>query len=207
VNAIYKPSFDEHAEPAPAQPKLLAAAMFRAFSQIEGAVKGSTNPHFKNRYADLSAVIDAIKPALVANELWFAQKTHDHDRGILIETVLYHSSGESLSMGRLFVPATKGDPQGYGSALSYARRYSLATAFGLRTFDDDAEAARTAQERKQPDLAVVDSGLLTKLREAATNGMDSLTKAHGELSKLAGFKDVWKQHGEALKAVAAQVPA
>ena len=132
----------------------LPAAMAKAFAQIDGVVKGATNPHFKNRYADLSSVIEAIKPALVDHGLWFTQVTHEHERGIIVETVLWHQSGDHLSLGKLFVPATKADAQGFGSALTYSRRFALATAFGLRTFDDDAELARVAQERKPAPPAI-----------------------------------------------------
>ena len=181
----------------------LPSAMAKAFAMIDGAVKDSTNPHFKNRYADLSAVIDAIKPALVANGLWYTHLMHESDHGVTVETVVYHVSGESMSFGKLFMPATKTDAQGYGSALTYARRYSLATAFGLRTFDDDAEAARAAQERKPP--SVDSSQVLAKLRTASLDGIKSLQEAHGKLKGLPGFNEVWKEHAESLKAAAAQV--
>ena len=119
----------------------LYPAMAKAFAAIEGAKKDSSNPHFKSKYADLESVADAIKPALVANELFFAQVTHEQQGGVCVETVVHHSSGESMSFGKLFVPAGKQDAQGYGSALTYARRYGLMTAFGVCPEDDDGNAA------------------------------------------------------------------
>lgn len=121
--------------------KELSASMAKAFACIEGAIKGKANPAFRSKYADLSSVIDAIKPALADNGLWFRQVTHNVDGGVCVETVIHHASGESLSCGQLFVPATKQDAQGFGSALTYARRYSLMAAFGVPAEDDDGNAA------------------------------------------------------------------
>lgn len=119
----------------------LASALASAFAEIEGATKDKANPAFKSKYADLSAVIDAIKPALVAHRLFFTQMTHEAEGGVCIETQVRHESGESLSFGKLFVPASKRDAHGFGSALTYARRYSLMTAFGVPAEDDDGNAA------------------------------------------------------------------
>ena len=121
--------------------KTLYAAMARAFPEIEGASKDKTNPAFKSKYADLGSVMEAIKPALVKQGLFFSQTTHEQPGGVCIETVLHHESGEQMSFGKLFVPASKQDAQGYGSALTYARRYSLMTAFGVAPEDDDGNAA------------------------------------------------------------------
>lgn len=123
----------------------LAAAYAAAFGEIEAATKSANNPHFKSKYADLGAVIDAIKPALIKHGLFYTQRPMPCEDGVSIETVLHHSSGEEISLGTLFVPANKKDAQGFGSALTYARRYGLVTAFGVPTEDDDGNAAaRTA---------------------------------------------------------------
>lgn len=119
----------------------LCAAMAEAFNEIEAATKSATNPHFKSKYADLAAVIDAVKPALIKNKLFFTQHPAPAQGGVSVETVLHHASGESLSLGTLFVPANKQDAQGFGSALTYCRRYGLMTAFGVPAEDDDGNAA------------------------------------------------------------------
>jgi hypothetical protein len=124
-----------------AKPDTLAGAMSAAFAEIEAATKGANNPHFKSKYADLGAVIDAVKPALIAHDLFFTQHCHPAEDGVMVETVLGHASGEEKSLGKLFVPANKRDAQGFGSALTYARRYGLMTAFGVPAEDDDGNAA------------------------------------------------------------------
>lgn len=122
----------------------LFAAMAAAFPEIEGATKEKNNPAFRSKYADLGSVVDAIKPALVKHGLWFAQKTHDSADGVTVETIVCHKGGDQMSFGNLFVPASKRDAQGFGSALTYARRYSLMTAFGVAPEDDDGNAAAKA---------------------------------------------------------------
>ncbi len=122
----------------------LSGALVQALSEIEGAAKDKINPHFKSKYADIGSVIDAIKPVLAKHGLGFTQHPQPSDTGIIVETVLHHASGESLSLGTLYVPANKMDPQAFGSALTYARRYALMTAFGVPAEDDDGNAATKA---------------------------------------------------------------
>jgi hypothetical protein len=122
----------------------LHQAMARAFAEIEAATKSADNPFFKSKYADLGAIIGTVKPALVAHGLFFTQHCHPSEDGVIVETVLHHRNGESLSMGQLYVPANKRDPQGFGSAQTYARRYALQTAFGVPAEDDDGNAATKA---------------------------------------------------------------
>lgn len=126
----------------------LASAMAAAFAEIEAATKSANNPHFKTKYADLGAVIEAIKPALINHGLFFTQRCQPAEDGVSVETVLHHASGEKESLGVLYVPANKRDAQGFGSALTYARRYALVTAFGVPTEDDDGNAAARAAPRQ-----------------------------------------------------------
>jgi hypothetical protein len=90
--------------------------------------------------------VESVIDALNNNGIALIQKCHESDTGVNVETLLLHESGESLSCGVLHVPASKQDPQGYGSALTYARRYSLMAACGIAPEDDDGNAAsRTAR--------------------------------------------------------------
>jgi hypothetical protein len=117
------------------------AAFVKAQSQFGAALKTSTNPHFRSRYADLYACIEAVIDALNANGIALMQQTFECESGVMVETIFIHESGETLSSGKFHVPATKNDAQGYGSALTYARRYSLMCATGLAPTDDDGNAA------------------------------------------------------------------
>jgi len=119
----------------------LSADLVSAFAEIEGAAKDKINPHFKSKYADIGSVIDAIKPVLAKHNLAFYQRPQPSEDGVIVQTMLRHVSGEEVDLGSLYVPANKRDPQGFGSALTYARRYALMTAFGVPAEDDDGNAA------------------------------------------------------------------
>lgn len=121
--------------------KHISAALVKAQKAFGPALKTSQNPHFKSRYADLSACVEAVVEALNENGIALTQHTHHADGGVCVETILIHESGEQLSFGQLFVPCTKQDAQGYGSAITYARRYQLQTALGIAPEDDDGNAA------------------------------------------------------------------
>lgn len=126
--------------------KELATALAKAQGQMESAKKDSQNPFFKSKYADLAAIVEAVKVPLSQNGLSYVQITDipegDAD-AVLVETVLMHVSGEWLS-GRLRMPVTKNDAQGTGSAITYARRYGLQAMLGVPAEDDDGNAAAAA---------------------------------------------------------------
>lgn len=128
--------------------KQVAAALVKAQRQFGSALKTSNNPHFKSRYADLATCVDAVLDALNSAGIALVQQTHECADGVIVETVFIHESGETLSAGKLHVPAGKHDPQGYGSALTYARRYSLMAACGIAPEDDDGNAA--SQPKRTP---------------------------------------------------------
>jgi len=121
--------------------KAIAGAIVKAQMAFGPALKTSQNPHYKSRYADLSACVEAVIEALNANGIALIQRTLPCESGVTVETVFLHSSGETLSSGPLHVPAQRQDAQGYGSALTYARRYSLMAACGIAPEDDDGHAA------------------------------------------------------------------
>lgn len=125
--------------------KNIASALVKAQRAFGPALKDKTNPAFRSKYADLGACIDAVMDALNAAGIALIQRQHPHDGGVCIETVFIHESGEQISAGMLTVPAAKHDPQGYGSALTYARRYSLMAACGIAPEDDDGQAAVRAK--------------------------------------------------------------
>lgn len=126
--------------------KELATALAKAQGQIKGAVKDSANPFFKSKYADLASVVEAIRSAFAANGLSYVQSVEPSDKDeVRVETTILHSSGEWIGCGVLALPVSKVDAQGYGSALTYARRYSLSAATGVAPEDDDGNAAVTAK--------------------------------------------------------------
>lgn len=135
----------------------LATALAKAQAQMKVAPFNKVNPHFRNKYADLTAVIDAVRKPLNDNGIAFTQMTENHAGAICLVTRLLHSSGQWMA-GEYPLP-TNVSPQQLGSALTYAKRYSLAAMAGISSDeDDDAEGARkdgqtaTAIKRDNPHV-------------------------------------------------------
>lgn len=127
--------------------KNIALAFVKAKKEFAPAIKNAVNPHFRSKYADLATCIDAVNDAFLKNGIAMYQETFEDTSGVTIETVLLHESGEMLRCGKLHVPSPKADPQGYGSALSYCRRYSLLAACGIAAEDDDDGNASSATNK------------------------------------------------------------
>jgi hypothetical protein len=143
--------------------KNIATALVKAQKAFAPALKDSSNPFFKTKYADLSACVKAVIDALNDNGIALVQNCHPCDDGVSVETIFYHESGEMINCGILHVPAAKNDPQGYGSALTYARRYSLMAACGIAPEDDDGNMAsrgRPAPMANPLNFAKTDASVL-----------------------------------------------
>lgn len=173
----------------------LASDLVAAFAEIEGAAKDKVNPAFKSKYADIASVIDAIKPVLARHNLAFYQRPQPSEDGVLVQTILKHVSGEEVDLGTLYVPANKKDAQGFGSALTYARRYALMTAFGVPAEDDDGNAAaqtyRPTTGETPPAKRVKLDGPYTcptQLKTAAREFVRTL-ESMGDLGELIGWQD------------------
>ena len=129
--------------------QLVASALVKAQKAFGPALKTSTNPAFRSKYAKLENCIEAVIDALNDNGIMLMQQTHLCEDGVIVETIFIHESGETMSGGKLHVPAAKHDPQGYGSALTYAKRYSLQSACGIAPEDDDGNKGSNAVQQKQ----------------------------------------------------------
>jgi hypothetical protein len=148
-------------------------AFIAAQRQFGPALKSSTNPHFRSRYADLSACVEAVIDALNTNGLGLVQVTHPCESGVSIETVLVHESGQTMTSGVLHVPASKQDAQGYGSALTYARRYSLMAICGIAPEDDDGNRASKPIEIKAKDIKVERVSVVNKATGEVTEVLNA----------------------------------
>lgn len=172
--------------------KEIATALVKAQKAFGPALKTATNPHFKSRYADLAACVEAVMDGLNSNGIALIQQLSESDTGVIVETVFIHESGEMLNCGKLHVPAVKHDPQGYGSALTYARRYSLMAACGIAPEDDDGNAASRRTEVKKSE---VDESVMSDLLAAieATTTEDDLKKAYVKAYAYANGEPTWQK--------------
>ena len=132
---------------------LVSAALVLAQQAMLPLIKDSANPFFKSKYADLQAVTEACYPALQANGICVLQSAESLGAaGINIKTRLLHKSGQFIETDCAIPPAGQ-DPQKYGSAVTYGRRYGLQAAVGLAAIDDDGEGAMNRNATKQAPAA------------------------------------------------------
>jgi ribosomal protein L12E/L44/L45/RPP1/RPP2 len=174
----------------PIGPKI-AAAFVKAQSQFGPALKTSTNPHFRSKYADLASCIEAVIGALNLAGIGLMQRTYECKDGVLLETIFVHESGEVMECGMLHVPASKMDAMGFGSALTYARRYSILTATGLAPEDDDGVAASRRTEVKSTVDEHKIADLLAAMDEC--NNLEDLQKAYKAAYAAANAEPAWQK--------------
>ena len=165
-------------------------ALHKARSMFVKVKKDKQNTHLKNRYATLDSVLDAITPALTDNDLMLMQDMIESEAPsrIKVETTVIHVSGQWVKF-YAELPIVKNDPQGVGSAFTYARRYAAAAAFGLSQADDDAQiAVKSAQDWKRDIDKCEDLESLQRVLKQAWSACDPASK------------QVVKEHYESRKA-------
>jgi len=154
----------------------LATALAKAQGSISAAMKDSYNPHFKSKYADLGDVWEVARKPLSDNGIAVIQSPENCDSGnVLVKTMVIHTSGQWIT-SELEMPVDKNTAQGYGSAISYGRRYLLASLIGIYT-DDDDDGASDGNEKK------VDSNYSTPM--AAEKNLEAM-KTLDDLQSLCG---------------------
>ncbi len=172
----------------------IASALAKAQGEMQHASLDGVNPHFKSKYATLAAVCNACKSALSQHEIAYVQYSHDCENGVKVETIFYHSSGQWISGGIVFVPADKFNAHGLGSALTYARRYALSMACGIASEEDDDGNNAVANAPKRG----------TRVVDAALDGVDVDWSKVGEYK--AGIESaVFNEDDDALKELMAEL--
>jgi len=153
----------------------LAAALNKAQAEMSGAKKSAKNPFFRSNYANLEEVINCVKEPFANNGLSFVQFPISGDGLAGVETIIMHESGEFIA-NEFMLKCAKNDPQGMGSAITYARRYGLQSAVGIPSEDDDGEGAMQ-RKPKAPLMTAKDAE--TKLETAKT--VEDLVKVWNSL--------------------------
>jgi hypothetical protein len=144
----------------------LAKALAAAQGQMGNVVKDSANPFFKSKFLSLAGVWDGIRAPLSANGLCVIQSLRPADGGVGLTTRLVHQSGQWVE-SELFLPATKTDPQSFGSLISYARRYALMAIVGVAAADDDDAESAMGRNATQQNTGA-DNETIAKVRACKT---------------------------------------
>lgn len=161
--------------------KELATALNKAQAEMSGAKKGANNPFFKSKYADLNAVVDAVRIPFSENGLSYSQFPIMEDNKVGVETILMHESGEWMS-SILTLPMTKQDPQAAGSAITYARRYALQAIAGIPAEDDDGNAASQSKPVNKDVQSIRAAIKANDLNFVQANWSGIIAKQWGNLS-------------------------
>ena len=148
--------------------KNVYAALAAAQAEMGKALKDSSNPAFKSKYADLASVMDACMPALGKHGIAVFQPTFDDETGRYVKTVFAHVSGEMIEC-RVPLIVNKNDMQGYGSAVTYARRYGLMGMAGIAPEDDDGNAAAKSPPPKASHVST--EALRDAWRDSVLDGL------------------------------------
>jgi len=159
----------------------IATALAKAQGEMKPAIKDATNPHFRSKYADLAANVEAARGPLAKYGIAVVQEPVTVEGGIAVSTRLLHGSGQWIQFDPLTVPMAKLDAHGVGSATTYARRYALGAALGLVAEDDDGNAAvqsaKAAAPAKLTDTPPGYDGWLLDMEATAIEGSDALKSA------------------------------
>lgn len=160
---------------------------------VKQPVKSASNPFFKSKYVALEGVVDAIDSALKDTGLSYVQEATSEGNQVSVTTLLLHESGEWIELTPLTLPVTKNDAQAFGSAETYARRYSLSAAFGITSdLDDDGNAASSNPPAQQPTKPKRST---TQARKETINELAESISKIKNVEKSQVLVEVYKNHG------------
>ncbi len=155
----------------------LSEALAKAQGEMKPASFDAQNPHFRSKYATLASIMDACRGALSQNQIAVVQGTSVIEDRVIVATMLIHASGEFIS-DQLSMNIQKDSPQAIGSAITYARRYSLASLAGVVSDeDDDAEAAMPKNQVKENTQKSAKPSQVTNLDEHKKTRVSSSPKS------------------------------
>lgn len=155
--------------------KNLAKALAKFQADIKDPARDKDNPYFKSKYVALDGLLDAVRPVLAANGLSFIQSPVSNGQDMGVATLLMHDSGEWIESDPFMLHAVKNDPQAGGSAITYARRYSLSAVLGVAWDDDDDAnmATKGHQSRSNAQNAPAKGNCTKAGRQAEKNASSS----------------------------------
>lgn len=167
----------------------VSAALVAAQGEMPAIHRDRENSHFRNRYATLDAIVDAVRPVLARHGLAVVSGVtapHTSEAGTLlavgVATRLVHTSGEWIESA-VVLPIAKNDPQGAGSAVTYGRRYSLSALLSLATDDDDDGELAVGRDRPAASASapVTAPRQVSKPSAPVSGGDPSCPICHGKM--------------------------
>lgn len=173
------------------------ADLFKAFAnfkkKLKQPLKDADNPFFKSKYVPLENVVQVVDEAMIDTGLSYIQEIEDLGEGyLMVDTIVLHESGEYMVIKGSKVKPVKNDPQSAGSAITYARRYSLSTALGIASDPDDdgngasqQEKGKSQQKSPQKPKAQPEPEITLDAVKTALN--DLVKKTNGDYTKISSY--------------------
>lgn len=160
----------------------LAKALAKANKEVTNPQKNATNPHFKSRYSTLDKVIEAYKEVYLNHGITVLENPVTEDGNVGVEVTLLHESGQYITHDPFLLPPGKNTAQGYGSSITYCRRYALSSVMNISSEDDDDGNVASSYEPQNDPL---NNEMMAKVADATRhfNSKDELFKAIGTDSK------------------------
>lgn len=161
--------------------KLITKAIIEAQKEMGNAIKDSSNPFFKSKYADLNAIREACMPVLNKHGIAVLQPTAVFDGKNYIKTILLHESGESIESLTEIVYSKANDAQAQGSGITYARRYGLQSMVNVGAEDDDGNKASVPAKEEKKELVMLTDEQFSLAMQGTKKGiLATLSKYNGQ---------------------------
>lgn len=186
------------------------AELFKAFAnfkkKLKQPLKDANNPFFKSKYVPLENVVQVVDEAMIDTGLSYIQEIEDLEEWYLrVDTIVLHESGEHMVIKGSKVKPVKNDPQSAGSATTYARRYSLSTAFGIASDPDDdgngaSQQAKSNQQSKNTQQPKAQPKPELTPEQKVVANIDWVNKKYKpEIELIKSWQEM--EHEQALKAI------
>jgi len=171
--------------------------IFKSLNKFRGQLvqpaKDAKNPFFKSNYVTLDGVIKSIDDALKGTGLSYFQEATGEDNQVSVATVIVHESGQYIELSPLVLPTTKRDPQAYGSAITYAKRYALAAAFGVGADKDDDANRAVEKVSKEQRKTIVQNSQTPKHQTDKEHVIKEIKQTILQMAQINGIADRDKQ--------------
>jgi len=168
----------------------LSKSLVTANKEVKNPQKNAVNPHFRNKYATLDSVIEAYKESYLSNGISVLENPVTKEGMVGVEVTLLHESGQYITHDPFMLPPGKENAQGYGSSITYARRYALSAVMNIAADDDDDANNSSINQNNVPDSITQEQVGILKVK--AMKLAKSKGRTTEELYKVMEIHDIEK---------------
>lgn len=168
----------------------LSKSLVQANKEVKNPKKNANNPHFKNDYATLDSVIESYKEAYLNNGISVLENPVSSDGMVGVEITLLHNSGQFITHDPFLLPPGKNTAQGFGSSITYGRRYALSAVMNIAADDDDDGNAASDQNNQRPQRRQQDPITQEQVGTIKTKAMNFASMRNADINDVYGALQV-----------------